>query len=126
MLSQSMLNFKINQGITAMTKYLTIAIGLSAALLLGGCAVTAKDMEKMNADIATAQKTADEAKTMAANAQTSAIRAQKMAEDAKNQSSSGNAQATADRALREAEMARAEAREASEKADRMFQKAIAK
>ncbi len=122
MLSQLIFDSQTNQGITTMTQYLTIAIGLSAALLLSGCAVTAKDMEKMNADIATAQKTADEAKTMASEAQTSAIRAQKMAEDA----DPSNAQATADRALREAEMARAEAREAGEKADRMFQKAIAK
>ncbi|HHH48356.1 MAG TPA: hypothetical protein ENK51_05655 [Gammaproteobacteria bacterium] len=131
MLPQPVLDFQANQGDVAMTRYLTIAIGLSAILLLGGCAVTAKDMEKMNADIVTAQKTADEAKTMAANAQTTAIRAEKMAEEAKaaadrSAADIARAQATADRALREAEAAKAEAQRASEKADRMFKKAIAK
>lgn len=125
MLSQPRLDFQTNQGNIAMTRYLTIAIGLSAVLLLSGCATTSKeDIDKLAADIATAQKTADEAKAMASNAQTTAIRAEKMAEEAK--AAADRSAADADRALREAEAAKAEAQRASEKADRMFKKAIAK
>lgn len=93
-----------------------IAIMGAVALLLGGCAATG-DMDKMKADIATAQSTADSAKTMATEALDKANRAMELAEQAN--SNSEDAKSMAQNAMDEAKAA-------SEKADRMFKKSVSK
>ncbi len=92
------------------------AIMGAIVLLLGGCAATA-DTGQLEASVATAQSTADSAKTIAIEARDTANRALMQAEEA-------NATASSAKAI--AENALDEARAASEKADRMYQKAVSK
>jgi murein lipoprotein len=93
-----------------------IAIIGTTALLLGGCAATG-DMDKMKADIATAQSTADSAKTMATQALDTANKAMQMAEQAN--SNSEDAKSMAQNAMNAAKAA-------SEKADQMYKKSVSK
>lgn len=88
------------------------AIMGTVVLLLGGCAATAEtaDSDQLKASVATAQSSADSARTIAVEARDTANLALSEAREAK---------AIAETAL-------SEARAASEKADRMYQKAVSK
>ena len=89
----------------------------AALVVLGGCASTATDLGPLEASVAKAQQTADEAKSMAADAKETAMRAEKLAQQAID--SSRDAKSTAETAL-------SEARDAKEMADKMFKKSMAK
>ena len=94
----------------------------SIALGIGGCAATAES--NLADSVAQAQSTADEAKTMAAEARDIALRAEQKADQAL--ATANGAQSSADKALSEAGIAKQMAAEASEKSERMFGRSISK
>jgi uncharacterized lipoprotein YajG len=99
-----------------------LATGL-AVLLLNGCSTTGESND-LEAKVASAQTTADEAKAIATRAEQKADQALATANQAL--SASNGAQSTADQALKEAREAKALARDAAAQSERMFEKSMSK
>lgn len=99
-----------------------VLASLCAVAVLSGCATTT---QPGLADAVTkAQATADEAKTMAAEARDIAQRAEQKADQAL--AAANKAQSTADQATSDANAAKDLAAKANEKAERMFKHSIRK
>lgn len=98
------------------------SMAAAGLILITGCATT--NEAALTDSISKAQATADEAKTMAAEARDIAMRAEQKADQAL--AAANGAQSTADRALSEASSAKDMAAQANEKSERMFKRSISK